>query len=535
MIAPRHAVRVVFRAFAGLALAQASGCSRETSPAPADTPKASARAAARFEQPPGVTPKTLNVVWFLIDTLRADRTSLYGYPKATTPYMDHLAAECVVFDNAQAPAPWTLPSVPSMLTSTFSCEHGVNVDGQKVPKELLTLPELLRGVGYHTAQFYANGYAGPTTDLQRGYDLSQRERYTDGAIIQEWLKQRPAASPFFLYIHNVEPHQPHKLPLRAGREFGKVRKQAPQRLSALINRYRSLVRADWSAGRKLGETDTTEEQDKLLARLNKWLPEHLALYDAGVKLADERFGSVVDTLREAGLLDECVLVLVADHGEEFAEHGAYLHSQSVYEELTHVPLMIRFPHGEFGGRRIREVVSLVDVMPTLCDYLGRPQLLTQARGKSLMPLIRGERESDNLSIQVTTIRINTKRYYKPWEANRGDINVAMRQGSWKGIYNVSLDALELYDLDADPREQNNLAANPACADRAATFLATAREWYGQCVAAHLDAGAGGLEGMDEEQLKQLAALGYIDLPAADKADREPGEGDPNEGARKAQP
>ena len=164
----------------------------------------------------------VNVVIFLIDTLRANRVGAYGYGKPTTPHMDALAAEGVVFEQCGAPAPWTLPSVVSLLTSTFPCEHRVLVDGQRIDGALEPLAARLHRSGYATASFLANAYAGPISGLDRGYDGCQRVGFTDGQTIDTWLDNVPAGKPMHVYIHNIEPHNPYNAPERLVGYFGQV-------------------------------------------------------------------------------------------------------------------------------------------------------------------------------------------------------------------------------------------------------------------------------------------------------------------------
>jgi len=500
---------------------QPSGAVQPVAAQGAAKPAARVSGAQRLAAIPAQPAPAVNVVLFLIDTLRADRMSLYGHDRETTPFIDSLAPESVVFDQAQAPAPWTLPSVCSIMTSTFACEHGVIVDGQKIPAELLTLPELLRAVGYHTAQFYANGYAGSTSGLDRGFDVSRRETATTGDQIRSWLAERPAERPFFLYVHNVEPHQPHHAPANFVRRFGEVKPRVVKKLRALRSQYKRSLRADWTRGQQRGTTDNSAAQQKKIAALDDVLDDHFLLYDAAVRYADRNVRSVVRELRAAGVFDDCLFILLSDHGEELAEHGGYLHAQSVYDELARVPLLIRFPAARFGGRRVAPPVSLIDVVPSVCEYLARPDLLAQARGRSLLPLLESAAAPD--SVRVTTVRINEKDYFKPWSEARGDINLAMRRGAWKGVFNMQLGTLELYDVLADAAERNDLSAAPERREEADAFRTFAHDWYAQCMAENKQTGAGGLQDLSEEDLRQLAALGYVDLPGQDQDS----EGEPN--------
>ncbi|MFQ5490931.1 MAG: sulfatase, partial [Phycisphaerae bacterium] len=307
-----------------------------------------------------------HVVIMLIDTLRADRLGVYGYGLTTSPNIDALAGESVVFEQCSAPAPWTLPSVASLLTSTFVCEHGLTVDKQKLAGGLIPLAERLKPLGYATASFFANFYAGPLSGLDRGYDLAKSVRFAAGAEISPWLDTVPSR-PFHLYLHNIEPHNPYNAGDRFVQPFGQVLADDKELVKQAYLAYRRLTRADYAAKRRVGTTDNTSEQDAAMARLASIKPTIDVLYDAAVRKADFRVGRIIDLLKRRNLWDNTVFILTSDHGEELGDHGGWLHDQSVYEELLRVPLMVHFPGGRFAGRRLAESVSLIDVMPTILD------------------------------------------------------------------------------------------------------------------------------------------------------------------------
>ncbi|MHC4234635.1 MAG: sulfatase [Planctomycetota bacterium] len=450
---------------------------------------------------------TANVVIFLIDTLRADRLGAYGYPKATSPQMDALATRGVVFEQCHAAAPWTLPSVASLLTSTFPCEHGVLLDRQKIGEALEPLAERLKRAGYATASFYANGYAGPMTGLDRGYDKCQRSSATDGTLVGEWLDSL-GDQPFFVYIHNIEPHNPYNAPDRLVRHFGKVSVETKKAVWQHYLQYRKLTRADYDAKWPIGTSDNTAEQDRVMQQIAELQEEVNVLYDAAIRQADEHVGSVVRALRQRGLLRETLFMILSDHGEELADHGGWQHDQSVYEELVRVPLIVRFPEARFAGRRISEVVTLVDVLPTILDYLGRGDLASGSRGRSLIPLIHGESLVGPDELVGTSMRINRKKYYRPYQETRGDVNLVVRQANWKGIWNLEIPSLELYDLSGDPGERSNLAEDQP--DLAAAMQQRAQAWFEACELAAAQPTPADREEMDEEDLESLRSLGYVE-------------------------
>jgi arylsulfatase A-like enzyme len=245
-----------------------------------------------------------NVVIFLVDTLRADRLGSYGYGGGTSPYIDALGDAGVVFEQASAPAPWTLPSVASLLLSALPCEHNVLVDNDKIDGSARPLAALFKEAGYKTASFYTNPYAGEMSGLERGFDLSQHMvQQVDGRVVSSWLDGSSEA-PFFLYIHNTEPHNPYHARPRFTEPFGQVSGQTRKDVEGLYRRYRSLTRADYSNDLPVGSTDNSVQQDEAMRRLRSLRSQIDVLYDAAILEADNNVGGVIAALRQAGVWDE---------------------------------------------------------------------------------------------------------------------------------------------------------------------------------------------------------------------------------------
>jgi arylsulfatase A-like enzyme len=279
-------------------------------------------------------------------------------------------------------------------------------------------------------------------------------------------------------------------------------------MEAAYKSYRSLTRVDFRNGSSLGETDNTAQQQAALARLTELGEDWSDLYDASVRLSDRYLGSVVDMIRASPMWDQTLFILVADHGEEFNEHGGWVHDQSVYEELLRVPLIIKFPNSDWAGRRVAAPVSLLDIVPTLAEYLGEPSIATNARGRSLIPLIEGGAPADPDEFFIAGIRHNVTKYYRPWKESRGDINIALRHDQYKAIWNVEPDTLELYDLQADPGERTNLAEQNR--QLAAQLRAAAQRWYEQCASTGAGEPGRAPDPMSAEALERLRGLGYVD-------------------------
>jgi arylsulfatase A-like enzyme len=458
------------------------------------------------------TPKqNIPVIIYLVDTLRADRLGTYGYGvRPTSPVIDALVAESVVFDNAYAPAPWTVPSVASLITSTFPCEHGVLSERNKLNSNLETLAEHLGRLGYFSLALYENPYSGPMIGLDRGYQISEHRKHpvegvTSMAELVDSALKQASEEQFFLFVHTTEPHDIERVPTDFIQKFGFVRVDRRQEYYRAFWEYHQALAPDWSSREPLGTTDNSIEQRKAFDVLKDMNEDMDLLYDASVLWADDNLGGVIDRLKQRGVWNNAIFIFVSDHGEEFDEHGAWFHGQSVYEELMRAPLVIRFPGGKFGGKRINAPVSLVDIMPTILDYIGRPDLCVNCRGTSLMSKVQEADSSTIGAVSILAMRDDQKSYDWVSHPVRGNVNVAMRQGSWKGIWNHDVKSFELYDLAADPDEQTDLSNdNPELTRR---LRDQAMEWLKACRENAYQAEEAGE--LDDETREQLRALGYV--------------------------
>ena len=463
--------------------------------------KAAAPAALRAASEP--TP----VIIYLVDTLRADRLSLFGYAGAKTPAFDALARESVLFEKAYSAAPWTLPSLTSILTSTYACEHGVVEGKRRLGPKLNTLPERLKAQGYKTAAFYNNYFAGPIAGLDRGYDLAQMRADTVDDPTPEvfpWL-DTVGTDKFFLYIHTMEPHHPFYTPYEYTKPFGHFDVDKKETYLSLYFLYRTQKFLDSSAGRVPGTTDNSKQMATLREGLSTLKPMISTMYDASVHYADANLGKVIADLKRRGLWEKSLFIVLADHGEELEDHNSWFHDQSVYDELLHVPLLIKFPGGAKGGTRITDRVSLTDLRPTILDVLGDADGCKQCRGSSLLPLLEGKTLSRTIATDAPGVRLNDTGYYKLEKEARGDVNVALRTGSLKGIWNEEPETVEVYDLAKDPGELANLAGRDP--EKAQELRDEAISWLEQCRASA--AGAIEINELDERSKQQLRAIGYF--------------------------
>lgn len=446
------------------------------------------------------------VVIYVVDTLRADRLGILGYPGGKAPNLDALAKESVVFERAYAAAPWTLPSMTSVITSTPLCAHGVADAKKTLSPKLNTIAEQLKAKGYRTGALYNNFHVGAISGLDRSYDVSKyRPEQDDNALpdIKAYL-DTVGSDPFLMYVHTREVHHPFATPYEFTKPFGHIPPEEKEGYLQLHLSYRMLKFADSSSDRPLGTTDNTDLQNRLKARLETIRPLMSRMYDASVYYADDNLGKVIAELKARKLWDDTLFIFLADHGEELGEHGGWFHDQSVYEELVHVPFMIKFPQSEFAGRRIADRVSLLDVKPTLYAALGQAGLCDQCRGLDLLPLLQGAAVPRTPGSDAVSLRANFTTYYKPLKQAKGDTNLAMRRDNWKVIWNEEPETVELYNLATDPGElQNRSASEPELSrelrDEAVGWLETCR------------ASAPGVEirELDDRAKQQLRSMGYF--------------------------
>ncbi len=314
-----------------------------------------------------------NVVVYLVDTLRADHLGTYGYSRPTSPSLDAMGSEGVVFDHAMAQSGWTRTSVASILTRLQPREHAVLDRDDTLSDEAITLTRLLSEQGYQTYAVVTNGNVGRRFGFDSFVYIGERVE-TEGihqssaqvnAEFLEWLAQRDVDRPFFAYLHSTDPHGPY-----TPREPYRSRFLHDPRLATL-----GRARALWPV--------LEEMEDLSVADAVTGLRD---LYDAEIAYNDAHFGYLLDRLRASGLYDSTLVLFVSDHGEEFYDHGAFEHGKTLYSEMVFVPLVIKFPGGWAAGTRVNSRVQHVDIMPTILDLLDVSPP-PGAGGDSLVPAI----------------------------------------------------------------------------------------------------------------------------------------------------
>lgn len=425
-----------------------------------------------------------SIVLIVMDTLRADRMSLYGYERPTTPRLEELAARGVVFDEACAASSWTWPSTASILTGLLPEAHGVRGAGAcYLDASLVTLGEVLQARGYTTGGFVGNPLIVSDKGFDQGFEHFSAARghflFSDVVVpdVVQWL-ERNAGTRFFLYAHLVDTHGPYNpLPEHLERFTSGEPVDLPPRALAT---YRARMREALVEGKRL--------EDVVPAQHLRWMSD---VYDASVATADTWVGRILDRLDALGIADETIVAFTSDHGEELADHDLFSHGHSLHRELVRVPLVIAGP-GIPAGARVRTAVSNRHLAPTLARFGGT--------------LLEGLEDAVDLfergAADARPVYFSTE---GGWVAGRAH-QALLGWRSADRVLHVHLDeegshVLGLYDPAADPGERRDLSgAEPARArEMAEAALRLRRECTSRAPRARA-AGAGTLE--------TLRALGY---------------------------
>lgn len=381
-------------------------------------------AAAGCGREPALSPPRIVLV-YLVDTVRPDHLQVYGYDRETTPRLAEFADDAVLFESAYSPSPWTKPSVASLLTSLYPMEHGALEKRDRLAADLPTAAEAFRDAGYETAAFSSSPWIIPTFGFDRGFDTfevvtrggaiqSTRIEEVYAAFLKFW-KGRDRSKPLFVYLHSKDPHGPYSPP------------------DEYIARIDPGYRGRSVGGYKDGELTPDRESAVLL-------------YDAEILYNDDYFGRLVDMLKEEGLYDETMIVYLADHGEEFLDHGDVGHGKRLWEEQVRVPLLIRFPGGRWGGERVEAPISTIDVLPTLLDACGAGGEAPGA-GRSVIAMLEGGGRDGDGEIYMDESRDALELF-------------ALRSGPYKAIYETRPEqSFRLYDLRNDPLEKRDIAGD----------------------------------------------------------------------------
>ena len=409
-----------------------------------------------------------------VDTTRADHLGAYGYGRDTSPTLDALAEEGVLFEHAFSHAPITLPSHTSMLTGALPPAHGVRDNGRFVAADdLETLPEMLSEQGYATGAFVSAFVLDSRFGLDQGFDVYDdsftaewsEDKLRDAKIYNQMVTDRPADQtteraiawlaergdePFFLWVHYYDPHQRYAPPHPWDQRF----------------------------------------QD--------------SLYDGEIAFMDSQIARLFDAFRERGQWDRTAVVVTGDHGESLGQHGEATHAVLAYDSTLRVPLLVKPPAAVSVERKVvTDGVSHVDLLPTVCDLLGLPTP-GGLPGRSLLPAIQGRTQPARAAYFESAL----PRFSFGWEPLFG-----VRAGAWKYIHAPEP---ELYDLASDPNEQRNVAGRETerRAELESLLFRTVEE--NPPLIQSPETGA-----MDDDVRRRLAALGYVSGTTGTEAELNP--------------
>jgi arylsulfatase len=417
----------------------------------------------------------LNVIYLLIDTLRADRLSVYGYERETSPIIDDIAKHGILFENTVSQSSWTKTSMASMWTGTHPIRNGILRFNHVLPDEATLPAEIFKEAGYRTVGLWRNGWVEPNFGFAQGFDMYVRP--TPGAEQARVQRGAPGGNPltgtdedmtisaidflrqagdekFFLYLHYMDIHQ------------------------YVYDDISSIFGTSYSDA-----------------------------YDQSIHWTDRLVGALLETLREEDLLKRTLIVIASDHGEAFREHQSEGHARNLHEEVTHVPFIVIPPFILEEGIRVKQTVSNLDVWPTILDLVGLPEL-PGADGRSLMPLVLDS--AAGAPATEETVRPVFAHLAKGWGQPSAEERsmVSLTHGDKRVIrYLEDGSETRFYDRSTDRAEHNDLAEQ-GVPEEFETLLAEYAEWRGD-----VPWGVAPTEvELDELRLNHLRALGYIIKP-----------------------
>jgi arylsulfatase A-like enzyme len=426
-------------------------------------------------------PSGPHVFVLLVDVLRADHLGCYGYERATSPNIDRFARDAVLFEQAISASTFTKTSVASLFTGLAPYNHGVyagdlrdtkdRITSDVLSRDLTVLAEEMRSNGYVTLGLVRNGQLRPHMGFGQGFDVYDDEPGWIARMAGSFRAERgrwPRSEPLFAYLHFLDLHAPYLPVPPYDRMFGRHSDTYDGiELESAWGWYVQQVNSG-----KIVPSDVDMEQLR-------------SLYDGQLVFVDAWIGRILDDLKADHLYDSSLIVLTGDHGEAFWEHGFIHHSNAPYEELLHVPLLIKLPGSENGGSRVETPVGLIDLLPTLLDLIGArstaPRDGTSFRDRLEAPGAEPPPPATYVSEYKAT--------------------AAIRKGRWKLVYSLRR-PIELFDLEEDPGERTDLyGKEPGIARELEERLRSLFEARRRRAAAERVV-------VDPETLRQLEALGY---------------------------
>jgi arylsulfatase A-like enzyme len=415
----------------------------------------------------------LNVVFILVDTLRADRLGIYGYGRPTSPTLDELARSGIVFERVVAQSSWTKTSMASLWTGAHPVSHGVLRYNHALPAEALLPAEIFRDAGFRTAGIWRNGWVSPNFGFGQGFETYIRPNA--GRERKEILRRHPGT---------------HKL-----RGTDEDLAQSAVEFLDTFGEERFLLYLHFM----------DVHQYVFDEAASKFGTSYSDAYDQSINWMDRVVGYLMRNFEERGLLDETLIVIASDHGEEFREHGSEGHARTLHREVIYVPLIFVLPFRLEPGVVVNRVVSNIDVWPTILDLVGLPPL-PKADGVSLVPTILaavGQEPAPEDGPRPLFSQLD-RRWGRPSE--EPDAFIAVTAGDLRLMMPLDdPDAARLYDLAADPMEGEDVAGNRP---EAVAPLREALSTYAGGGRSPWGAPPDEVE-LDAMRLDQLRALGYV--------------------------
>jgi arylsulfatase A-like enzyme len=432
------------------------------------------------------------IILLSIDTLRADHLSGYGYGRETSPAIDGFSREAVLFENAVSPSPMTTPAHVSIFTATTPAVHGrANISNFKteyepLPARIINAAEVLKANGYVTLGIHGSGNVEGLCGLKRGFDHYAGVPYEGlNSGLEEIIKShRTSASPFFIFLHHYVCHDPYT----RGPKDLRLRfvERRSDEMAALIDEIEELKFSGQKRRRFWRRFDLARQADWETLR---------ALYDGGIRCSDSIFAGMLDVLKKERIYEDALIIVLSDHGEELFEHGGKLHRR-LFIETLHVPLIVKFPRGEFGGRRISVDVRTFDLFPTVFEYLGIKERPASFQGESFLPLISGRGSYAPLVMSFSPwgdrIRFHDQGYVFAHEPMPGQ-----ETPFW------------VFDRENDPQEKINLAGGRPDVLRRMESRSRELMREQQERAGLFKSQSGTRVEIDKEVIERLRALGYV--------------------------
>ncbi len=430
-----------------------------------------------------------NLLLVSIDSLRADHLSCYGYPRKTSPHIDALAEEGILFQNTVSSTSWTLPAHMSLFTAEDISVHGVAHDGHSLSKSIPTLPEVLKKEGYQTAAFCSSPYMNPAFGFARGFDVYHnldldRVGFTDtvtppqeqrdgvhaditGPRIEklavDWLEKN-YRRPFFLFLHMWDVHYDYIPPPPYDKKFD-------------LDYRGTITGKDYM------------HDDRINAGMDRRDLEHIiALYDGEIAYTDHYLGLIIQRLKELGVYDRTLIVVTADHGDEFFEHGNKGHRISLFDEVIKVPLILKLPGQPVRAKKIEAQARLTDIAPTILSIFGLKKPYSFQGVSLLLP------ESARPRYAFSEL---------------APVLQSLRTNRYKLLYNREQNKSIVMDLNKNPGEETTVLVRDHSIRKRMKKARAYRERLDRALAGKL---RGGKEGaavrLSRKEQERLRSLGY---------------------------